>query len=547
MSHSPTQNSLEGRGAYETGWVAIHRMLRQGLSWSGRERHVCFLNLQDGRFADVSRASGLDFLDDGRAVARLDWDGDGVPELALTSRGSPRLRLMRARDAALQRWYAFELEGTRTNRDAVGARLELELADGPPIVRGVRSGEGYLAQSTRRLHVALPPEAELASVHVRWPGGARERFEGVEGPARYALREGEGATRGTPHGAPARELAAGAAAEDPGPPDARVALAHPIPLPVLECTDRDGEPVPWLGPETMPRLIVLWADWCAPCHAELRAFAAAAEALDAAGLNLLALDVDPEHPGDLLERIAWPHASAQAGTEALETLELLQTALLDRERELALPCAFLVDGRGRLTHMYRGPVDVAVVLADLSRQDGSDAELLAGAVPFPGRWIAPPTGPDLGRLARLAAERGLERVAQHFERSAYRSAERSEAQVLLRMGNVHAQQGDLARAAELFARAARAEPGLVAAWSSLGAALHQSGRPGESVTAYRRALALDGRDGSTRYNLALARVALGDAGGARDELRSLELISPELAAELAALLRAQGILEPGND
>ena len=46
-----------------------------GASWSGRERNCCFVNTTDGRFADASAVSGLDFADDGRSLVVTDWDG----------------------------------------------------------------------------------------------------------------------------------------------------------------------------------------------------------------------------------------------------------------------------------------------------------------------------------------------------------------------------------------------------------------------------------------------------------------------------------------
>ena len=75
-------------------------MLGGGRSFSGRERNCCFLNTGYGqsagnRFADISALSGLDFPDDGRAVALVDWDQDGDVDLWVSNRNAPRLRLLR--------------------------------------------------------------------------------------------------------------------------------------------------------------------------------------------------------------------------------------------------------------------------------------------------------------------------------------------------------------------------------------------------------------------------------------------------------------------
>ena len=95
--------------------------MREGRSWSGHERNNCFANLGQGSFADVSFVSGLDFADDGRAVAVVDWDGDGDLDLWLRNRTGPQLRLLRNDHPGTGHFLALRLEGTDSNRDAIGA------------------------------------------------------------------------------------------------------------------------------------------------------------------------------------------------------------------------------------------------------------------------------------------------------------------------------------------------------------------------------------------------------------------------------------------
>ena len=108
MLQSPARTGEAGE-AYSQGWSAINRMVRQGYSWNGNERHVALLNLGRSSFADVSSASGLDFKDDGKwkgvaggdrnyAFAKCDgtpiagdWDGDGITDVGVVRKAGNTL------------------------------------------------------------------------------------------------------------------------------------------------------------------------------------------------------------------------------------------------------------------------------------------------------------------------------------------------------------------------------------------------------------------------------------------------------------------------
>ena len=122
-SQSPTEG--EDAGEYQDAWAAVSRLMDSGASWSGHERNCAYLNLGDGRFADVSAVAGFDFLDDARAVARVDWDGDGALDAWVKNRTSPALRFLRNQTGGPAHAVTLELQGTECNRDAVGARVEL--------------------------------------------------------------------------------------------------------------------------------------------------------------------------------------------------------------------------------------------------------------------------------------------------------------------------------------------------------------------------------------------------------------------------------------
>src|SRR2546426_8157589 len=100
-------------------------MIREDGSWSGRERNCLHLGCDDGTFVDASAASGLDFIEDGRAFAVADYDGDGDPDILLRNRNGPRLMVLRNRFNAGNSTVWLHLTAVRGNRQAIGARVEL--------------------------------------------------------------------------------------------------------------------------------------------------------------------------------------------------------------------------------------------------------------------------------------------------------------------------------------------------------------------------------------------------------------------------------------
>ena len=158
MSHSPDEQSTSDQmRLYDVGWSATTKLIRQGKSFSGGERNCAFLNLGDGRrFATVSGASGLDWIDDGRGLALCDWDYDGRVDFWLTNRTGPRLRFLHNRFNNANGFVALRLRGVDANRDGIGAVVRVKLAGRERVLRrSLAAGSGYLSQSSKWLHLSL--------------------------------------------------------------------------------------------------------------------------------------------------------------------------------------------------------------------------------------------------------------------------------------------------------------------------------------------------------------------------------------------------------
>ena len=512
MSHSPSDAGAPPKQSYLDGWAAMYRLIRQGRSWSGRERNTCFLNLGEGEFADVSAVTGLDYPDDGRALAVVDWDQDGSLDLWVTNRSGPRLRFLHNRSARSgtlgHRSVALRLEGRSANRDGIGARVEVRPAASKRILmRTVHVGDGFLGQSSKWLHFGLGNERGLDEVRVIWPGGATEVFDGVEVGGRFLLVQGSGEARALPS---ARAVALAAAASPlPAPSSAhRTVLSARVPLPRLAYLRVDGQPNWFQTGEGGRTLVLLWASWCAPCRVELQALAERAGELKAAGLRVLALSADrpDEHDAALefLDLIDWPFERGWAEPELFDVVETISEEVLDPQSELVLPTSLLVDEANRLAVLYRGPVDLDVLLEDARGEERDALEVRAAAAPFPGRWIAQPRSHDvLGIAHRLRDAGHVGLTAEYLRRLGVsrgaRGAEREEASLGLAgshivLGDDLAYEGRHLEAIESYKHALELDEDSALARRGLGCSLMELGRLEAAGEQLERALALDGND-----------------------------------------------------
>ncbi|MCY3965249.1 MAG: tetratricopeptide repeat protein [Acidobacteria bacterium] len=536
---------------------ALHERLDEGLSFSGNERNCVFLNPGEagGAFANASAVSGLDFPDDGRGVAFLDLEGDGDLDVAISNRTAPRLRLMRNELPAGDRFVTLRLEGdgAGTNRDAVGARVEVPTSSGI-LRRSVRAGEGFLSQSSRWLHFGLGDGEVSGSVRVRWPGGGSETFAGVEAGGRYRIVQGSGRAETLP-ARPGRAPLTPRAQEPPAATTgARVVLAPRPPAPslTLRSFDAAAEPVAVETGQGRPVLVNIWASWCVPCRFELQDLANEEGALRAAGLEVVALSTDgmgevatttEEAARSFMDEIAFPFPYGMATEETLDKVEIVKRSLFDRRFPLSLPFSMLLDGEGRVAVLYRGGVTADVLLADLELLDARDSDLRVASATLPGRWYTePPDEVSLASYARWYEERFPEESVALLRRSVEveqarlddgggASFERQGARdrlfkSLQRLTVLEGRRGDNEAAAR-YARAALDlepdDPAARAAWQN---ALLDAGDTGSVRAQAEAALAADPGDVSARVRLAELLDREGRTDDAVRELGRAVEVSP---------------------
>jgi hypothetical protein len=157
-----------------------------------------FRNAEGKVFQDVTTAGNFGHLQKGHGVAFGDLDNDGDQDIFSQMGGAYSADL--AYSALYEnpgngnRWLGLELEGGRTNRKAVGARVEV-IVDGKQgrrsIHRRVTTG-GSFGVSPHRQHIGLGDASRVIAVKVFWPvSGETQTFAGLEPGRWYRIREGE--------------------------------------------------------------------------------------------------------------------------------------------------------------------------------------------------------------------------------------------------------------------------------------------------------------------------------------------------------------------
>ena len=142
------------------------------------------LNTNGSGFANASSVTGLDFADDARGVAMVDWDHDGDLDIWLSNRTAPMVRYLESNAAGTS--LSVAIKGTAS---AIGARATLSLRSGRRITRSVRAGDGYLSQSSSRLHFGWMGNDAPVNLAVHWPNGKLTKHAIPEKSKRLTVTE----------------------------------------------------------------------------------------------------------------------------------------------------------------------------------------------------------------------------------------------------------------------------------------------------------------------------------------------------------------------
>jgi enediyne biosynthesis protein E4 len=154
------------------------------------EPKTLWMNNQDGTFREVSRELGPQFAQPrvGRGLCVADFDNDGDLEFAVSNNGGPA-ELWRNDGGDQNGWIGFVLTGTKSNRDAVGAKIWVT-AGADTQYQQKLGGGSYLSSSDPRLFFGLGKSKRADLVRVLWPSGLKQEFRNLSADRYFTLVEG---------------------------------------------------------------------------------------------------------------------------------------------------------------------------------------------------------------------------------------------------------------------------------------------------------------------------------------------------------------------
>ena len=485
---------------YEQGWSAINELIRADGTWSGYERNVFYANNRDGSFSDVSAIVGLDFVEDGRSFALADFDHDGRLEVFLKNRNAPQLRILKNGAEDLPPSIIFRLQGTKSNRDAIGACVTIETSAGRQ-TRMLQAGSGFLSQHSKDIFFGLGETKGPVRASIRWPSGLVQELQDLPGNHKIWVAEGAEPSRMERF----KPLTNRSSVPPEATPEVEVLpsrietwLLAPVAAPDFSFSDLSGQTKTLSAFRGTPLLLSFWTPKSQVGAADLQTLGRFHARWAASGLQVLTVNVYegtgyPESTFTLDRKAGLP-PMLRGSADVAAIYNILYRQMFDRHRDLSLPTSFLIDSKGDIVKVYQGAIVGEHVEQDFQQIPRTDVERFARALPFPNTTHVLEFGRNYLSYGALFFQRGYLDQAEASFQQALRD-DPSSAEAIYGIGSVYLNQNKNADARETFERAVKLPANypdtLPDSWNNLGVIATREGHVDDSISCFLEALRLN--------------------------------------------------------
>ncbi|HTV55464.1 MAG TPA: FG-GAP-like repeat-containing protein, partial [Terriglobia bacterium] len=485
----------EGHSAkYELGWDAINELIRSDWTWAGYQRNVFYINNRDGTFTEAAGAVGLDFIDDSRAFALADFDHDGRLEVFLKNRTGPQLRILHNVADGIGEAIAFRLRGTKSNRDAVGARIVVE-SGGARQTKFLQAGSGFCSQHSKEVFFGLGHSPGPVRATVRWPSGLVGTYEGLPSQHRVEIEEGSAVFRAEPF-AKAHSHSPSAPRQSrhvPLPTTIGTWLIAPLEAPDFSLPDLTGRVHTLSRVRGNHVLLNFWAATSPDSVKCLIQFGRTLNRTSPRALTLLAISVDPPDAEPQVRTLArqqnFTFPVLLASEEIAATYNLLFRYLFDRHKNFPIPASFLIDSEGSIAKVYQGPVAFRRVQEDAATIPQTARGRQERALPFRGSAYGS-FSRNYFTDALVFAQHGYGKAAEAaFKLAISQNPDSADAYYDLGTLYMQAKRWDLAE--EALREAVQLKPSDLMGFNNLGIIAVRQGRPQQAEQDFKQALKVD--------------------------------------------------------
>jgi Flp pilus assembly protein TadD/peroxiredoxin len=538
--------------AYEHGWNALNELIRSDGSWSGYERNVLFANNRDGTFSEVSGAVGLDFPEDSRCFALADLDRDGRLEVILKNRNAPQLRILHNVMKEAGSSIAFRLQGTKSNRDGIGAAITVEVGDLRQ-TQYLQAGSGFLAQHAKEVFFGMGKADGTVRATVRWPSGLSQTFENIPVNQRIEIQEGSAQIVAKPFALPNQAWAqAGVQRKlEPLPSQVETWLIEPLKAPEFSLPDLAGNVRELRSLRGSFVLLNFWAATAPGCGEQLRLLQQHRSALAASHVEVLAINVDDEvqkaRSFAAQQGLAFPVLLATQDVGGV--YNIIYRYLFDRRRDLAIPCSFLLDREGMIVKVYQGAIDPQRLLDDVKSAPASAADRRRRALPFGGvAYQDAFLRNDFTYGVAMFQHGYLEQAAESFQQVI--AAKPDDPEGYYNLGTLNLRRNDFQQARYYLQQTLKLRPNYPEAWNNLGMIAAQEGHAEEAVQNFQQSLLLRPGYATALLNLGNVYRRQKSYSQAQDSLQQALAIQPddpEISYSLGMLYAQQGQMQQASE